>query len=343
MERLAGIANTSGMDPSTQMELQEMWSMLDKMSSEDPKGYQEFISQQMNDGEKMMKEQKAQQSQDQNPKVWRIIKSSGELGRQVIVLMREHTKIESPSWSEDRVPVWVSDPKATTREDGSPVIVYDAVFHPAVKARAAADKNIQRGVICLALDAVAQTHGTLIQLKGWKVLKRAECGNELGLPFSWEAQSHGGASYGEEITADQKSLDSMGTSPLLTQLSSMTAPSTGPACKEVPPAEAPAKKPVLIEVVSETASEVKVPEYEICTEDAAVQLRVWLPGVSGVSQVDLDISDRTDPTHVAIEVEGQYELEVDLPGQLVNDQVKAKFDKATHLLVLSLPQTNERL
>ena len=36
MEKLAGIANMSGMDPSEQSEMQNYWNMLDKMAGDDP-------------------------------------------------------------------------------------------------------------------------------------------------------------------------------------------------------------------------------------------------------------------------------------------------------------------
>ena len=36
MEKLAGMANMSGMDPNEQAEMQNYWNMLDKMAGDDP-------------------------------------------------------------------------------------------------------------------------------------------------------------------------------------------------------------------------------------------------------------------------------------------------------------------
>lgn len=342
---LGGIANSGGMDPKMAGEMQDMWKMLDKMSSDDPEGYKSFISKQMKEGQEMVKQDEAKAKSDANPPVWRIVRTTGELGRQIIVLMREHAKVEPPSWSEDRVPVWISDMKMGHNDDGNSVGVYDAVFHPAVKARAANDKNIQRAIICLALDSVSATHGTVIDIKGWKVLKRAQCKQILGLPFSWQASSHDGGSYGESKTKaeEEEKADLFSTSPMLSQLSSLGATAKPHSKPKVDaPVLAPEKtqKGCLIEVMSETPSEVVTPEYKICTEGPQNELTllVWLPGVSCVSDVDMDISEETSPVHVTVEVEGQYELELDLPGELDTQSLNAKFDKAQSLLSLSMPQ-----
>merc|ERR1711934_795858 len=101
---LGGMANPTGMDPAMAAEMQNMWQMLDEMSKEDPEKYKSFISEQMKEGQKFDKEQKAAAMKDANPSTWRIIRTKGELGQQVIVLIREHSKVEAPSWSEDRVP-----------------------------------------------------------------------------------------------------------------------------------------------------------------------------------------------------------------------------------------------
>jgi len=293
----------------------------------------------MKEGQKFDKEQKAAAMKDANPSTWRIIRTKGELGQQVIVLIREHSKVEAPSWSEDRVPVWISDRKIGQADDGSHAIVYDAVFHPAVKARAASDKNIQRAIICLALDSISHTHGTVIDLKGWKVLKRAQAKQALGLPFSWQAQSHDGGSYSRDADSDAaQKLDVFGASPLLSELSSVANnPKPKPAPQSVlsEPAPAAPPKPCLIEVVSDLST----PNYRILDTDSdALVLEVDLPGVESVADVELDISEDTLPVHVSVQVDQLYELEVDLPGDLNSSAVKASFDKAQSILKLSIPK-----
>jgi len=325
-------------------EMQDMWKMLDKMSADDPEAYKKFISEQMKDGENMMKQEEAKAKNDANPSIWRIVRANAELGSQIVVLMREHSKVEPPSWSEDRVPVWISDRRMGQTDDGVSVGVYDAVFHPAVKARAATDKNIQRALICLALGSVSDTHGTMVDIKGWKVLKRAQCKQIIALPFTWQAQSHDGGSYGESQSTpkEDEKLDLFNSSPMLSELSSLgsgTKPQPKPKVEPLVEKQ-PEKKSCLIEVMSEIPSEVVTPEHQISTDgpNNELVLRVWLPGVVCVSDVDMDISEDTKPVHVMVEVEGQYELEVDLPGDLDTAALSAKFDKAQCLLSLSMPQ-----
>jgi len=352
MEKLAGIANMSGMDPSEQSEMQNYWNMLDKMAGDDPEAYKNFVSGQMKEGGEQMKQEKAQAEQDSNPKVWRIVRSTGELGRKVVLLMREHSKVQHPEWSEDKVPVWVGDPKMGGVLDGEAVVVYDAVFHPSVKAKCGNDKNIQRAVICLALDSVAQTHGTVIALKGWKVVLKKQCPEVLALPFTWEAKQHSGECYDTQPASERGKQEDpienlLGASPMMAELSSVNkAPSSRPQqaagpvsmATEMATGTTPAPKQggFLIEVMSETPSEVVEPRHELTELDGGNwELRVWLPGVDSVRDVEMDISEDS-PAVISVDVEGKYELQLTLPESVDGDNLSARFDKAESLLSLTM-------
>merc|ERR1711865_436558 len=322
--------------------------MLDKMAGDDPDAYKKFVSSQMKEGGEQMKQEKKQAEQDANPKVWRIVRSTGELGRTVVLIMREHSKVQHPEWNEDQVPVWVGDPKMGGLLAGKPVVVYDAVFHPSVKARCANDKNIQRAVICLALDSVAQTHGTVIAIKGWKVVLKKECPGLLVLPFTWQAQQHSGECYDTQPASKrgkhEEPSDLLGSTPLLAELSQVNK---APAARQRPDAgpmlgggmatgQPAASKGCLIEVMSETPSDVVEPRYKLTELPSGVlQLQVWLPGVDSVGDVEMDVSEEV-PAVISVDVEGQYELQLQLSESADCDALSARFDKAESVLTLTM-------
>ena len=101
--------------------------------------------------------------------------------------------------------------------------------------------------------------------------------------------------------------------------------------------ERPAGSKPLIQVVSETASAVVEPKYSlehVLGEEGQRQsvLRVQLPGVSGVGEVELEVGS----TEVSVSVEERFELILVLDHPIDEDEVKAAFDKAKSELALTL-------
>jgi len=333
-----------GSTPDMAKQAENMWKYLDKLA-ENPEDYQKFMAGQMAEGKKMQDEHKEQQMQDATAEVWRVAKTSGELGRTVVVLMRSSQKVAAPSsMGDDRVPVWVGSAKLGKDEAGNPVTVYDAVFHPEIQARAKgaeeAAKRFTRAVVALAIDSIAETHGVIIDGRGFKLVKKKDHAQLCALPFSWE--QHGGGTYGqdEDPTPEKGVFES---SPLLSELSTLGAGPTPPRSQlagETSDAAAKASsaptKP-LIQVVSETPSAVETPQYRLGSsaedEEPATLLTVWLPGVTSVQDVDLEVGS----TEACVSVEERYELILELPVPVDPDELSAKFDKCAQSLSLRLP------
>ena len=233
--------------------------------------------------------------------------------------------------------------------------VYDAVFHPEVQAKAKGNdehsKRYTRAITALALDSIAEAHGVVLNARDFKLVKKKDNQHCIELGFSWETD--GGAYYDKKEAQDKDSEKGVfGSSPLLSQLSDVSAgskkqaapaPSSlggdtdGPTISLGTNVERPAGSKPLIQVVSETASAVVEPKYSlehVLGEEGQRQsvLRVQLPGVSGVGEVELEVGS----TEVSVSVEERFELILVLDHPIDEDEVKAAFDKANSELALTL-------
>jgi len=86
----------------------------------------------MEEGVKTMQTDEEKKAAAANPPVWRVGRTTGELGRKIVVLMRSCEKVAPPEVKDDRVPIWIGDCKFANDVDGTALHVYDAVFHPQV-------------------------------------------------------------------------------------------------------------------------------------------------------------------------------------------------------------------
>jgi len=355
MEKMfEGMGKGSGAgDEMKQME--NVWKYLDKLHESDPKEYEQFVKGQMQEGRKMHQEEEGKKASRANPEVWRVAKTTGELGRQVVVLMRSCEQVAAPSaMGDDRVPIWVGDAKLTKDPgDGSTITVFDAVFHPEVQARAKGNeegnKRYTRAVVRLAMDSIAETHGIIIDAIGFKLTKKKDYQHATKLPFCWDT-SGGGTYNSEEAAANNKGV--FDCSAGLTELSSVGRSSESRGGAESAPLsnqtgqeeiklslgkdeKGDGKKP-LIQVVSETSSGILTPEYSMRHKDEEGErqtiLCIRLPGVRSVGDVELEVGS----TEVSVSVEERYELLLELPYAVDPDTPRAQFDKAQQELTLIL-------
>lgn len=313
----------------------------------------------MEEGVKTMQTDEEKKAAAANPQVWRVGRTTGELGRKIVVLMRSCEKVAPPEVKDDRVPIWIGDCKLANDVDGSALHVYDAVFHPQVQQRAKGSddhsKKYCRAVTALALDSIAGAHGIVVNIRDFKLVKKKDNQMCIDLPFTWE--TNGGAYYEKD---DKERIENdkgvFGSSPLLSQLSDVR--SGKPQKKgQAPPQKFGEKEPEpqilglgtepvrpsgakpLISVISETVSSVKEPNYSLeqRLEDGVKksELVIHLPGVKSVGEVDLEVG----VDEVSVCVEEMYELILDSEHwsyPIDEDDLQASFDKASCQLKLVL-------
>ena len=81
----------------------------------------------------------------------------------------------------------------------------------------------------------------------------------------------------------------------------------------------------------------QTPEYAIGEVEVegvpCTQVCVWLPGVKSVGEVDLEVS----ADELCVSVEELYELTLELPHSIDEDNPSARYDKAMQKLTMTLP------
>ena len=76
------------------------------------------------------------------------------------------------------------------------------------------------------------------------------------------------------------------------------------------------------------------PEYTLSRDAANVTtVTIILPGMSSAKDIELDI----DATSLSLVAPGRYALDMTLPGRVDADAARARFKKARHSLILTLP------
>ena len=196
----------------------------------------------------------------------------------------------------------------------------------------------------------------MVDIRNFKLVKKKDNQMCIDLPFTWETS---GGAYYETDDKERKDNDKgvFGASPLMSQLSDVRSGSakSKPSQSARQPLggerdsepilglsteiERPKGAKPLISVISETASDVKEPNYSLeqSLEDGVKisTLIVHLPGVKSVGEVDLEVGS----DEVSISVEEMYELILDSehwPAPIDEDEMKASFDKASCQLKLVL-------
>merc|ERR1719502_324908 len=94
MEALMGGGKGGGGEGAESMKkMENFWKYLDNLSETNPEEYKKFVTGQMKEGQKMHAEEQENAAKDANPEVWRVARTTGELGRKVVLLLRSSTKV----------------------------------------------------------------------------------------------------------------------------------------------------------------------------------------------------------------------------------------------------------
>eukprot|EP00658_Telonema_sp_P-2_P063245 TRINITY_DN5196_c0_g1_i1.p1 TRINITY_DN5196_c0_g1~~TRINITY_DN5196_c0_g1_i1.p1 ORF type:complete len:146 (+),score=35.64 TRINITY_DN5196_c0_g1_i1:542-979(+) len=76
------------------------------------------------------------------------------------------------------------------------------------------------------------------------------------------------------------------------------------------------------------------PEYTVQEELDVVTVRISLPAVSKVGEIDAEVTDRR---HLSVTVPGLYSLTHHLPAAVDDEQMECRFEKSTKTLVVKMP------
>lgn len=322
-----------------------MWAMLDEMASSDPAAYNKFIKKTMDEGKNNIA----------LPKPFTCIKTSlvGPTKSVLYINMCGWEHVPRPKTDADPIAV-ASGPMEKDKDTTGEYSVVRLAFNPSVLEEAfqnAVDRDL---MINLGMEYAGNQH----DIKVSRTYK--EC---TGLKFKGDIMCLTSAMrfFGrrekteEEIIAEnlaglspdsllgkiqELSGKDMDQSELESRFKDLAVGSGAKDGGSIPDGKATKKKKVgLIEEISSTKTELPAPKYKLNMlgggdggKQRRIELRIELDGVQTVAQCELDISE----DEVNLYVEGKYELALPLPEPILESEAKAKFNKRSSVLVVTL-------
>ncbi|KAL8585367.1 hypothetical protein ACOMHN_035565 [Nucella lapillus] len=323
---------------------EHIWAMLDDMVAQDPQAYSRFIDKQTN-------EYKALTAP---PQPYMCVRTQLQ-GTALYVNMVSWQQVPKPKSPEDNVPLFAAPlDNFKDRKTGDTVLTVAIATNPEVLAEygvEAKHSEERNSFINLTLDYVQHLSGksvdrrfTLlpqsVQFKG--DLEKAQKYFTDSLKKAMKKDKEGEEAE-ENPTPDIDLPDSMlsklagiSTSGARSGQSNDSSPADAPIkLPETKNEKKPALKKNLIQELHSEEVRLRTPKHTLeksSSEDCLV-LQVELPGVTSVSQCELDISE----DDVELYVEGKYELTVQLPSPIDDSEARAKFSKKHSALTLHMP------
>uniref|UniRef100_A0A0B7A7Y4 PIH1 domain-containing protein 2 n=1 Tax=Arion vulgaris TaxID=1028688 RepID=A0A0B7A7Y4_9EUPU len=326
---------------------QQLWSMLDDMSENNPTAYKKFIQQQM-------KEAKEHMSPPESHMCVQVTLLS-KTAKPLFINFCSWKHVPEPKSSEDPVPV-VGTPISQEKDDTGSFSLVSVAFNPRVLEKYGRHaKNHVDGdtLVQLALDYIE--HEQKVKVTRTYVVLPIDTPhkgdiNLVRLYFS-KLSNKNGQGFEKQMGDLENTfgpLTSHEKDSLLSQLSRITEDSSNgtsgfqtdnshgvlPEIKLTGISNTPSKKGLIEEI---NDNKIQTPKYslETCESEMRRQLvlKVDLPGVKSVSECQLDISE----DDVMLKVPGHYELKVKLPNLIDDDQAIAKFSKKLSVLTLTMP------
>ncbi|XP_076832018.1 PIH1 domain-containing protein 2 [Brachyhypopomus gauderio] len=299
-------------------QVDQFWSMLDEMSQNNPGAYRTFMERQLRDG--------AQYLCPARPHT--CLRTSVQPGEELLyVNVCAWKRVPAPSSRSQRVPVYGGRLQSVRGEHESYSVV-EVAFNPEVLQMAEANAQEVEQIHLLALSFVRQQHNlnlsqhftvTEDKLKGTaQDMKRRLTSPHLS---ECNTQNEPVPSLLQQICSRQtESVED-----------SITELSVGPGHHQAGPG--------LVQVISSTeAAQPPQPKHQVtvCPESGTsartIRVRVKLPGVRGVSQCQLSVTQ----VDVLLEVEDMYYLHLQFPEAVDQDTCCATYNKRNHVLTVTV-------
>ncbi|XP_064650517.1 PIH1 domain-containing protein 2-like [Lineus longissimus] len=332
---------------------QQIWTMLDDMSENNPQAYRKFID-----------------KQKQESKEWT---TPPETHMCVQTVMYEPTRqrvfmnfcawlrVHGPKDDEAPIPV-VGGPLLEDEDDDGIYSVVSLGFNPKVLEEFGRDsKNPEelKAMVNLAISFVQDAHKVQLS-RSYTILKRSiQCkGSEERTIKSLKSVFNKGDSETEKQIDDLKKSfapmqamasedvignvkNSNGVTPNM-DIPILTKP--GASFEQPDPAirisaDSKPAKPGLIQEISDSKVVLPKPEYSVVVKDVegdrprCIVFRLELPGVTSVRDCDLDISE----DDLTLCVTNKYEICLQFPEKVLDDKASAKFSTKSSCLTLTMP------
>lgn len=299
----------------------QLWSLLDDLAENDPKNYEKFIQQQLQEGKQL--------HDAPEPQLCLQTKILKPKEKNIFINLCQWKRIPAPQSTTHPVPISVG--KAEDISEASDMYtIIDVAYNPDVLQKAEQDQVKKHHLIQMTMKCIEeQLQCTLA--RSYHITKFKIKGNTLRMKQSLM-----------RIQSDPSNIrEKMKTELTLQQLRSTMNNSDEFPQLLLPKDQVSSKKGYLIEEISSTEIEVEMkrPVYELRTvkdqngKPLKIELEVELPGVNTVSLCDLSVSE----DDLLIEASEKYRLHLDLPQTVDTGMTTAKFIKEKALLIVTMP------
>lgn len=193
---MKSIAKQMGVDPKhLGKEAENMWQMLEDLSTNDPAAYREFIQKQLKEGPPP-----APSTPSFTPTPGFVVKISTDTGRKFFVNVCWHQALDLPKTSQGRnvpenardlpstsnlqIPLAVGKPRELRDQNNTECWAVDAAFHPWVSKRTEFDSGFKQQVVNLALIWVEKELNIKLKHPGKLIRSKYKGGaGQAAVPF----------------------------------------------------------------------------------------------------------------------------------------------------------------
>eukprot|EP00128_Syssomonas_multiformis_P018796 Colp12_sorted_trinity150504_noHs@30402 len=303
--------------PGLMQDAQKIWEMLDELADSDPDAYKRFMEKQLKQGKEAFKA-----LAPPTPGFAFETRQKAGARSRVFINACAHPRILEPEPGKDVIPLKLTDSRQEKDEKGS-YIVLEAMLNANVVKKALNDDVFKEDLIVMLLDCAGNalkcqmdtSYKFLdVKFKGDPRILAQESGK-----FQTKPQPSGSGEPFKDLLSNIKTKeDSESDGPSILNTATQPAPNSGKKCQ-------------IIEIAAQSAT---VPEYSVSKdEQGRIVFKVVLPDVKSVGEVELDVSE----SDLRLVVPAKYEMLAPLPAKVDDTAAKARFNKTTHTLSVTLP------
>nr|XP_033774468.1 PIH1 domain-containing protein 2 [Geotrypetes seraphini]XP_033774469.1 PIH1 domain-containing protein 2 [Geotrypetes seraphini]XP_033774470.1 PIH1 domain-containing protein 2 [Geotrypetes seraphini] len=311
-------------------QVNQLWNMLDDIAENNPESYQKFIQHHLQEGKELLV--------PPEPHLCLQTKILEPKERPLFINICKWSRIPAPE--SDSHPVPLSAGRLEDVFDGSEFYsIIDIAYNPEMLKKADDNQIEMNQLIQLAMKYTEENfklvlchsfHITTFTLKGSLKRMRASLKGMESHAAVTKEREHNGK---EDSLFQQLRNLKLEKEDLEENISRIRLVEE----EHIQPVKAG-----LIEEISSTEEprdDPRLPHYQLDIlkdergKSQILELRVQLPGINSMSKCDLSISK----DDVIIEIPAKYRLQLDLPETIDEDAVKAKFNKRTCVLLITMP------
>uniref|UniRef100_A0A8C6JHA8 PIH1 domain-containing protein 2 n=1 Tax=Melopsittacus undulatus TaxID=13146 RepID=A0A8C6JHA8_MELUD len=299
----------------------QLWSLLDELAENDPRGYRRLLQQQRAEAELLCAAPE--------PHLCLRASPAGGARRPLFINVCSWKRVPAPKGPTDPTPV-SAGPLEHVCGEGDLYSIIDVAYNPEVLQRGQENPEKMEHLIHLTLKFVEERCN--LTLSHLYTIESFKCKGSLETMQQRLRGRQRPAPHLSQNTKKELTLEEL--------LRTMEAEDCSNASVLLKEEHVMQSKGHLIEEIASTEMPEKLntPVYEMITVKDAnkkplkIELRIELPKVSSVSECDLRISK----DDIVIEVPGKYKLQLELPELVDEETTTAVFNKGKRILFITV-------